>query len=49
MKDLMESPSLFPFRLQPVHADGLLAICPRIDLLRHGLDEELLMLRAQPQ
>jgi hypothetical protein len=49
MKDLMESPSLFPFRLQPIHADGLLAICPHIDLLRHGLDEELLMLRAQPQ
>jgi hypothetical protein len=48
LKDLIASPCLFPFRLRPIHADGLMAICPRIELLRHGLDEELVMLRPQP-
>lgn len=47
LRDLIDSPSLFPFRLNPIHADALLAICPRVDLLRHGLDEELVMLQPQ--
>jgi hypothetical protein len=47
LRDLIDSPSLFPFRLNPIHADALLAICPRVDLLRHGLDDELVMLRPQ--
>jgi hypothetical protein len=47
LRDLLDSPCLFPFRLNPIHADALLAICPRIDLLRHGLDEELMMLQPQ--
>jgi len=47
LRDLIDSPCLFPFRLRPIHADGLLAICSRIDLLRHGLDDELLILRPQ--
>ena len=47
LKDLIDSPSLFPFRLKQVHADSLLRICPQIDLLRHGLDDEMVMLRRQ--
>ncbi len=47
LRDLIDSPSLFPFRLNPIHAEALLAICPRVDLLRHGLDEELVMLQPQ--
>jgi hypothetical protein len=45
LKDLIDSPSLFPFRLQPAHAESFLTASPRIDLLRHGLDDELVMLR----
>ena len=48
LKDLIDSPSLFPFRLKPIHAENLLATSPRIDVLRHGLDDELVMLRPQP-
>lgn len=48
LQDLIGSPSLFPFRLKPIHAENLLAACPHIDLVRHGLDAELLMLRRQP-
>ncbi len=48
LKDLTDSPSLFPFRLKPIHAEKLLVTCPRIDLLRHGFNEELVVLRQQP-
>lgn len=44
LKDLIESPSLFPFRLRPVSAESLLAASPRLDLLRHGLDDNMVML-----
>ncbi|MCL6582542.1 MAG: hypothetical protein K6U11_02785 [bacterium] len=47
LKDLIDSPSLFPFRIKPVHAESLVAASSRLDLLRHGLDDELLMLRKQ--
>jgi len=45
LKDLLDSPSLFPFRLKPIHAMSLVAESSRLDLLRHGLDEELVLLR----
>ena len=48
LRDLIDSPALFPFRVKLIHADSLLETCPRIDLLRHGLDDELVMLRQQP-
>lgn len=47
LKNLVESPSLFPFRLKRIAAEGLLAASPRLDLLRHGLDDDLVMLRKQ--
>lgn len=47
LKDLIDSPSLFPFRIKPVHAESLVAASSRLDLLRHGLDEDLVMLRKQ--
>jgi len=47
LKDLIDSPSLFPFRIKPVHAESLLAASSRLDLLRHGLDDDLVMLRKQ--
>jgi len=47
LKDLIDSPSLFPFRIKPVHAENLVAASSRLDLLRHGLDNDLVMLRKQ--
>ncbi len=46
LKDLIGSPSLFPFRIRPVHAESLVAASSRLDLLRHGLDDDLVMLRV---
>lgn len=47
LKDLVESTSLFPFRIKHLAAESLLATSPRLDLLRHGLDDELVMLRME--
>jgi len=47
IKDLLDSPSIFPFRIKPVHAESLVAASSRLDLLRHGLDDDLVMLRKQ--
>ncbi len=47
LKDLLGSPSLFPFRLKPMHAKNLVASSTRLDILRHGLDDELIMLKDQ--
>jgi len=47
LKDLIDAPSLFPFRIKPIHAEGLVAASSRLDMLRHGLDEELIMLGKQ--
>ena len=44
-RDLLESPSLFPFRLTQVRAQQVVSLSPRLDLLRHGLDDDLIMLR----
>jgi len=45
IKNLLDSTSLFPFRLVHVSAEHLVSMSPRLDLLRHGLDEDLMMLR----
>jgi hypothetical protein len=45
IKDLLDSPSIFPFRLAHVSAEHLTSLSPRLDLLRHGLDDDLVMLR----
>jgi hypothetical protein len=48
LKDLLDSPGLFPFRLKPMSADSLMAASSKIDIVRHGLDDDLVMLRKQP-
>jgi len=45
LKDLLDSPSLFPFRFRLIPAESLPASSSKIDILRHGLDEDLVMLR----
>lgn len=47
LKELIDSPSLFPFRIKPMHAASLVAASSRLDLLHHGLDDDLIMLRKQ--
>ncbi len=46
LKELLESPSMFPFQLKPIHAESLRDISSNLEILRHGLDEELVMLRS---
>ena len=44
-QDLLESPSLFPLRLSPIPAQQLVSLSPRLELLRHGFDDDLIILR----
>jgi hypothetical protein len=45
LKDMVTSPSLFPFRLKMISAGSLISSSPNLDIIRHGLDEELVMFR----
>ncbi len=45
IKELLDNTSLFPFHLAHISAEYLVSSSPRLDLLRHGLDEDLVMLR----
>jgi len=47
LKDLIDSPSFFPFQFKAVHAEGLVAASSRLDRLRIGMDDDLIMLRQQ--
>ncbi|MEZ0329488.1 MAG: hypothetical protein ABWK15_08045 [Dissulfuribacterales bacterium] len=44
LKDLIDSPSLFPFRLAHISAEHVASLSPRLNILRHGLDDDLVML-----
>jgi hypothetical protein len=48
IKDLLDSPSLFPFHLTHIAVGRLASLAPRLELLRHGLDDDLVMLRERP-
>jgi len=45
LRDLLDSPSFFPFRIKPIQAESIRAASSRLDILRHGLDDDLVMLR----
>lgn len=42
---LLRDPSLFPFHIEPVTARDLAAQSPRLELVPHGFNSELIMLR----
>ena len=42
---LLDGPGIFPFRMSRVSAERLASLSPRLDVLRHGLDDDLVMLR----
>ena len=46
LDDLLRQPGLFPFCLDYVPSHALAAASPRLEVVRHGLDTELLMLVA---
>jgi len=48
LKDLIDAPSLFPFRFKTIRAEDLVASSSRLDTLRHGLDDDLIMLKRSP-
>jgi hypothetical protein len=45
LTDLLESTSLFPFRLKRTAAESLLIASPRLECIRHNMDDELVMLK----
>jgi len=45
LKDFLESPSLFPFQIKLIHARNIVTSSNRLEILRHGLDDDLLMLK----
>lgn len=47
LRTVLDSTSLFPFVLSPISAAQLVAGSDRLDVLRHGLDEELIILRTK--
>ncbi len=49
IKDLLDGPNIFPFRLAPMSAEQVVSLSPRLDILRHGLDDDLVMLREEGQ
>ncbi len=44
IKDMLDSPSIFPFQLAHISAEQVASLSPRLDTLRHGLDDDLVML-----
>jgi len=44
LKGVLDNPSLFPFRFKPIQAESLVASSTRLETLRHGLNEDLIML-----
>jgi hypothetical protein len=47
LREVLEGPSLFPFQLAPITSDRLVSDAPRLEILRHGLDDALVMLRRE--
>ena len=47
IKDLLESPALFPFRLGKITGELAVRTNPRLEYMRLGLNDEMLMLRKK--
>ncbi|MEW5978249.1 MAG: hypothetical protein AB1898_20830 [Acidobacteriota bacterium] len=45
IRDLLESPTLFPFRFRPVSVNDVMSLSSGLECTRHGLDEDIVMLR----
>ena len=47
IKDLLDGPAIFPFRLAHISAEQVTSLSSHLDILRHGLDNDLVMLRRE--
>lgn len=47
LRTVFDSTSLFPFRPNPIAADQLVSVSERLDVLRHNLDQDLIILRKE--
>lgn len=47
LRDLLQSPSLFPFVIAPLPRHHILAATSTLEILQYGLDEELVMLKKR--
>jgi hypothetical protein len=45
LKDLLDSPSFSPFQIKPMPTGSLQALASKLDILRHGLDDDLVLLK----
>ena len=45
LKDLIDSPIFFPFRIKPVYAESLVTASSRLEVFRHGFDDDLVVLQ----
>lgn len=44
---LFDSPNIFPFCLSHISAEHVASLWPRQNILRHGLDDDLVMLHEK--
>jgi hypothetical protein len=47
IREVLDNPSLFPFRIKPITGEKMASLSPNLDMLRHGLDDELVMLKKR--
>lgn len=45
--EILDSPVIFPFQLARLSAEQIASFSPRLDILRHSLDDDLIMLRKE--
>lgn len=48
VKALIDNPGLFPFSIKPITTEQVLSGSSRLECLRQGIDEDILMLRKAP-
>lgn len=46
LKAVLDAPSLFPFQIEQISAERLVAASSRLEAIRHSLDDNLIMLRS---
>ena len=49
IKEQRDNPSIFPFRLAHISTEQVVPLSPCLDILRHGLDDDLVMQREEGQ
>ena len=47
LNEIPNSPSLFPFRLKPITTENILSMSPNLEVISHGLNDDLVIMRKQ--